>query len=49
MPLKKHRFSEKTKKITKDMNHFNPKAKLGLEKMLKKKHNKKGAKKEEEN
>lgn len=49
LPLKKKRFSEKSKKITKDMTHFNPKEKLGLEKMLKKKHNKKGAKKEEEN
>ncbi len=49
MPLNKKKASEKIKKITKEMNHFNPKAKLGLEKMLKKKHNKQGAKKEEEN
>lgn len=31
------------------MKQFNPKDKLGLEKMLKKKSNKQGAKKEEEN
>ena len=49
LPIKKRIITEKSKKITKEMNKFNPKEKLGLEKMLKKKSNKQGAKKEEEN
>jgi large subunit ribosomal protein L13e len=49
LPLKKAHCAQKSKKITKEMNQFNPKAKLGLEKMLKKQHNKKSALKEEEN
>ena len=49
LPIKKRSFCTKSKKITKEMNSFNPREKLGLEKMLHKKHNKLGAKKEEEN
>lgn len=36
LPIKKSQFAQKSKKITKEMNQFNPKAKLGLDKMLKK-------------
>lgn len=49
LPIKQKSFCTKSKKITKEMNSFNPREKLGLEKMLHKKQNKAGSKKEEEN
>ena len=49
LPLKKGPVAQKSKKISKEMNAFNPREKLGLEKMLHKKHNRTATKKEEEN
>ena len=47
LPVESRVISQKTKKITKEMNEFRPKGRLALEKMLKKQSNKQAAKTEE--